>query len=370
MLDNSFFVAVVIAVAAVLSAWRVLAEVRRTRRSLIVRSGLALLTAAGVLLAVAAVVNHHYSYLPDVGSLTGHVSPDLTRTTRYLADAPSPLHGVIEKQVLAGPGFSAKPLYVYLPAPYFKDLASRFPVLYLLHGSPGIAVDWIRTGKIDRTMDTLVAQNAIRPFIIVMPDFDLNYARDTQCEDIPAGPQMDTYLTRDVVSFVDTHYRTIADRDDRVIGGFSAGAYCGINLTMRHQGVFSAFVSDSGYTVPDENTYTRDLFGGSEWLRRSNTPADYLWSIPMREPLGAYLEAGSADPVFRDDSAWVTSVLRRRGASVTLRIFPGHDHGWRDARDHATYLLRWTSSWFANTSASANAHTPAVSSVRSTSPSI
>jgi enterochelin esterase-like enzyme len=38
-------------------------------------------------------------------------------------------------------GFSARQVLVYLPPQYFADATARFPVVYLLHGSPGIPVD-------------------------------------------------------------------------------------------------------------------------------------------------------------------------------------------------------------------------------------
>jgi enterochelin esterase-like enzyme len=350
MLVSAAFVAAVTAAAIVIPVAWIIWERRRRAPGvtrIVWRSAFAIFTIIGIVAAVAAALNRHYSYIPDAGSLVGHVSPDLNGKTRFVAaDADEPMHGVVQKAELAGIGFSAKPLYVYLPPQYLRSPTRRFPVLYLLHGSPGVAIDWIRTGRIDRTMDALLAQHAVRPFIIAMPDFDLNYARDTQCEDIPGGPQMQTYLTHDVVQYIDTHYRTIPARGARIIGGFSAGAYCGINLTMRHQDVFSGFVSQSGYTTPDSNAYTRDLFGHNRALRRENTPALYLPWTPIEPPLGAYIEAGWADRDFRTQSVWVASVLRKHGALVSLHIFKGPDHGWRDARAHAGYMLRWVSSWF------------------------
>jgi enterochelin esterase-like enzyme len=361
MLDSAAFVAAMIAAAILIPVAWIVWEMRRNARGakrIAWRTAFAIFTIIGVVAATAATLNRHYSYIPDAGSLVGHVSPDLNGKTRFVAaDVDEPSHGIVQKTALAGIGFSAKPLYVYLPPQYLRSPNRRFPVLYLLHGSPGVAVDWIRTGRIDRTMDALLARDAIDPFIIVMPDFDLNYARDTQCEDIPGGPQMQTYLTHDVVHYIDLHYRTIPDRGGRIIGGFSAGAYCGINLTMRHQDVFSGFVSQSGYTTPDSNAYTRDLFGHDRNLRRENTPADYLPWTRIEPPLGAYIEAGWADRDFRTQSIWVASELRRKGALVSLHIFTGPDHGWRDAREHADYMLRWVSSWFEIQSPSATSRT-------------
>ncbi len=370
MLVTTVFVAAIITVAALVPLAWIAWEIRRRGGQRSTRgahpAAIRTLFALGVLIAVvvasAAAINRHYSYITDAGSLIGRVPGDLGHKPRYVAATQTqPLRGTVVEEELGGMRFSAKPLYIYLPPGYSQEgnELRRYPVLYLLHGSPGVAIDWIRTGHIDRTMDRLLRASAVHPFIIAMPDFDLGYARDTECQDIPDGPQMQTYLTHDVVSFVDTHFRTIPDRRDRVIGGFSAGAYCGINLAMRHQSVFSAFVSQCGYTKPDENSYTRDLFGKSSWLRRENTPADYLPWMPVSRPFGAYIEAGSADRAFRTESRYVAEVLRLHGASVTFQLFEGHDHTWADARAHGAYVLRWASSWFVHSPE--NARTPLTS---------
>ena len=52
-----------------------------------------------------------------------------------------------------------------------------FPVLYLIHGSPGTSVDWLRGGYVDRTMDELLRRGAIDPFIVVLPDVNGGYFR-------------------------------------------------------------------------------------------------------------------------------------------------------------------------------------------------
>src|SRR5205807_614930 len=124
-------------------------------------------------LATAVGLNQHYQYIPSFAALAGDVSPDLVTgpgiyggshaarvgdhtgpkdvdrrgsTTRPLS--PLPTHGTVVKVRVGGTisGIAPRDTYVYLPPQYFDaghpDM--RFPVLYLLHGSPGIAVDWLR----------------------------------------------------------------------------------------------------------------------------------------------------------------------------------------------------------------------------------
>src|SRR5882724_5644376 len=182
-------------------------------------------TVTFALAATAAGVNDHYAYIPSFHALFGDVSPDLVshpvaaRSARPAGEAmpaktTTPDHGTVEKVKVDGPtsGIGGRDTYVYLPPQYFDPArpAARFPVLYLLHGSPGISVDWIRGGWVDRAMDDLLDRHQIAPFIVVMPDVNGGYRRDTECEDVAGGPRTQTYLVTDVVGFVDANYRTTA----------------------------------------------------------------------------------------------------------------------------------------------------------------
>src|SRR5438067_1466613 len=239
----------------VMSGWRLAAR----------RLTLGFGTVVFTLAAVAAAVNDHYSYIPSFHALFGDVSPDLVshpvaaraelaRRAQHdgkgevvPAAVKIPDHGTVEKVSIDGAvsGVGGRDAYVYLPPEYFDPAraAQRFPVLYLLHGSPGVAVDWLRAGWADRAMDDLLAKHRVAPFVIVMPDVNGGYRRDSECEDVlPNGPRTQTYLVRDVVDYVDANYRTVPERGARVLGGLSTGGYCAVNLTLRHQDVFSGMV--------------------------------------------------------------------------------------------------------------------------------
>ncbi|MHB8670865.1 MAG: alpha/beta hydrolase [Acidimicrobiales bacterium] len=304
--------------------------------------------------AIADGVNRHYSYIPTFAALFGDVSPDLV-PQRLIATPLAPLakpptHGRVEKVAIAGAvsGVGARDAYVYLPPAYFDGAqpTRRFPVLYLLHGSPGIAIDWLRGGYADRTMDQLLLRGRIQPFIVVMPDLNGGYLRDLECEDVVNGPQDQTYVATDVVTWVDQRYRTVADRSARAIGGLSTGGYCGLNLTFRHQDVFSAAVSHSGYGRPDQNRYTGNLFGGSAALFEANSPDSYLATIPIHLPIGVYLDAGAGDAESRKESARLFDVLTSRGVNATFNVVPTESHNFVAWRKNLNLSLPWVSGWF------------------------
>jgi enterochelin esterase-like enzyme len=390
MLLAWWFLALLIAGACVVPAgWVALAIRRRRRRRAgrpvisgwrltARRAALSVATVTFTLAAVAAALNDHFSYIPSFHALFGDVSPDLVShpvaaesARRGAAGAqrgPEPGaaeavsvatkktdHGTVEKVEVDGPASAIGPrdTYVYLPPQYFDPArpGGRFPVLYLLHGSPGISVDWIRGGWVDRAMDDLLGKGEIAPFIVVMPDVNGGYKRDTECEDIPNGPQVQTYLTRDVVAYIDANYRTIADRSGRAIGGLSTGGYCAVNLVLRHQDVFSGMVSHSGYDRPDRNLYTGDLFGGDRNALRDNTPGLYLPTIPLTRPLGVYLDVGASDAGSRAESIAMARVFEQRQIPVAFHDFAEEAHNWASWRRNLFSSLPWVSSWFVSTGA-------------------
>jgi enterochelin esterase-like enzyme len=384
-----WFLALLIVAAAAFPPLAVALGIRRRRR---IRDGrpvirgwrlglrrlaLALGTLIFGLAATAAAVNDHYSYIPSFHALFGDVSPDLVshpvaaKAARARAGAgvagggevampvaaKKPDHGTVEKVQVGGPvsGIGERDTYVYLPPEYFDPAKpdERFPVLYMLHGSPGISVDWLRAAWIDRALDDLLAKHRIAPFIVVLPDVNGGYRRDTECEDIPGGPHVQTYLVRDVVNYVDANYRTIGNREARAIGGLSTGGYCAVNLTLRHQDVFSGMVSHSGYDRPDQNLYTGNLFGGDRNEERANIPGEYLPTIPLTQPLGAYLDVGQGDNGSRRESAAMAKVFEQRGVSVAFHDFVDESHSWLAWRRNLYSSLPWVSSWFVTTGASA-----------------
>ncbi|MGI8492860.1 MAG: alpha/beta hydrolase, partial [Acidimicrobiales bacterium] len=135
-----------------------------------------------------------------------------------------------------------------LPAGYDPRSASRYPVLYLFHGTSGRASDWVDAGGAE-------AATAALPLIVVMPDagFDgdgggwfTNWV-DTATA---LGPsQWETFHVGQLVSWVDANLRTVADRHGRAIAGLSQGGFGSTTYAARHPDMFVSAASFSG--APD-----------------------------------------------------------------------------------------------------------------------
>ena len=116
------------------------------------------------------------------------------------------------------------------------DDTMRFPVLYLLHGAQGCYNDWSRKADLHLLADRYGV-------IIVCPD-----GQDSWYFDSPIDPKMqfETYVSKELVEYIDSHYPTYANRYMRAITGLSMGGHGALFLAFRHPDVFWSCGSMSG----------------------------------------------------------------------------------------------------------------------------
>lgn len=165
--------------------------------------------------------------------------------TSFYAEKDVP-HGTVEVvhyKISAG---AEKPLHVYLPPGYASDDAVRYPVLYLNHGGGENDSHWTAKGHADRILDNLIAAGRARPMIIVMPNTSgLVSGTPPKLGEDDACTQ--EYL-RDLVPYVDSHYRTRPNRESRAVAGLSMGGFVVLNTGLTHLETFGElYVFSSGY---------------------------------------------------------------------------------------------------------------------------
>lgn len=129
-----------------------------------------------------------------------------------------------------------------MPAPVnvkviVPDGNGPFPTVYLLNGYDGNHLQWNRT----QPLLGEIADNY--GVVMVMPD-----GQDTWYWDVPEKPElkMETFITADLVPYIDSNYPTVADRAKRAITGFSMGGHGAFWLATRHPELFGAIGSASG----------------------------------------------------------------------------------------------------------------------------
>lgn len=127
---------------------------------------------------------------------------------------------------------------VIVPQQYYGTQVQdeRYPVLYLLHGATGCYNDWSRKANLDSLAN-------VYGMIIVCPD-----GQDSWYFDSPIDPKMqfETYVSKELVEYIDSHYRTHANRYMRAITGLSMGGHGALFLAFRHPDVFWSCGSMSG----------------------------------------------------------------------------------------------------------------------------
>lgn len=127
---------------------------------------------------------------------------------------------------------------VIVPEQYFDlDLQDeQYPVLYLLHGASGCYRDWAQKANLDDMASDYST-------IIVCPD-----GQDSWYLDSPIDPsfQFETFISKELVSYIDTHYRTLRSAGFRAITGLSMGGHGALYVGFRHPDVFGSCGSMSG----------------------------------------------------------------------------------------------------------------------------
>jgi len=164
-------------------------------------------------------------------------------------------HGTIESPSMRRTvGFS-----IYLPPQYEKEPNRRFPVVYFLHGTTGTESSDV---GLSRYVDAAISSGRIAPVIYVFPNGGAgSYYRDWPESYVRA----ETMLIRELLPFVDQHFRTIDQPSARGICGFSMGGAGAIRLVLKYPGLFCTAAS-----LAAAIDKTPEDFGGDNCYRHAS----------------------------------------------------------------------------------------------------
>lgn len=122
---------------------------------------------------------------------------------------------------------------VYTPPSYSKEASRRYPVLYFLHGYGAHAELYTNAMWASDGADKTAASGASKEMIIVFPDAYSKY-NGSMYSNSPTTGDWETFITKDLVNYIDSHYRTIATRASRGLAGHSMGGYGAWRIGMKH----------------------------------------------------------------------------------------------------------------------------------------
>jgi enterochelin esterase-like enzyme len=171
-------------------------------------------------------------------------------------------HGTLSKVWYNSPTLEMdRRMTVYTPAGYESGKKS-YPVFYLLHGMGGDENAWSELGRTAQILDNLIAQGKAQPMIVVMTNGNaaLEAAPGESSEGFtPPGMQLPRTMEGsfetafpDVVNFIDTHYRTLKDKQHRAIAGLSMGGYHSLHISKQYPDMFGYVGLFSAAIMPDQ----------------------------------------------------------------------------------------------------------------------
>ena len=147
------------------------------------------------------------------------------------------VHGVALEGNLEGNAVD-RDVFVFLPASYEKEKSRRYPVLYALHGYSISAEQWTHEIHVPQTIEGAIAQGA-KELIVVLPDSKTVHNGSMYSSSVTTG-DFEQFIAHDVVAYIDSHYRTLPNRDSRGLVGHSMGGYGATRIGMKHADVFGS----------------------------------------------------------------------------------------------------------------------------------
>ena len=223
---------------------------------------------------------------------------------------------------------SMRRAFVYTPPGYDQNPDTRYPVLYLQHGWGENEYGWGAQGRAREIMDNLIAENKARPFIIVMIYGMTNDTRMGGLRDFDIRP-FETVMVRELIPFVDAHFRTVSDRAHRAMAGLSMGGMETKTITLRNLDTFSHIGLFSGGSIAVTNITDMAAFKAGNKL--------VFVSYGSRE-------LGGNRPGFGGDPKANTEALAQAGIKTHFYVSPDTAHEWqswrRSLRELAPLLFR------------------------------
>lgn len=169
-------------------------------------------------------------------------------------------------------------IYVYLP-PSYNTSTKRYPVVYYL---PGYGDRSMIGFVLPVDMDALIAAGAVNEMILVVPH-GVNVLGGSFYVNSPVTGNWEDYIVRDVVGYVDGHFRTLAQAESRGISGHSMGGYGALNLAMLHPEVFGAVYSFSPGLFDENGLAESQMFSSETQVQIFAEFHGGLAGVPLEE---------------------------------------------------------------------------------------
>jgi len=182
-------------------------------------------------------------------------------------------------------GITAR-VVVWLPPEYGLPAYAHqtFPIVQLLGGYPANVFGWMHG------LDVVSAYYRARaagmaPAVLVATETNVEGRADLECLDAPGHPPVETWITRDVPAFIESHFR-VARPGGWGVMGFSMGGFCAPYLALTHPEVYRAAVAINGYFVASSPQLPKAFLDKHSVLlaARSRPAVSILWTTTHHDP--------------------------------------------------------------------------------------
>ena len=154
-------------------------------------------------------------------------------------------------------------MMVYTPYGYHDKANSRktYPVLYLLHGGGGDEEAWVSMGRACEILDNLIEKGLAVPMLCVMPNGNATQqaARTLQVPVQTNPAAANAYvnsLAKDIIPYIESHYRVIAKKSGRAVAGLSMGGGHTFSVSTLYPNLFDYICPMSSGVRDEEQSKT------------------------------------------------------------------------------------------------------------------
>jgi enterochelin esterase-like enzyme len=241
-----------------------------------------------------------YAFNVDGVTITDPINPSVklrARTSASMVHIPGDQpwdfrdvpHGSIEINVhrSAVLGGAQRQIFVYTPPDYHKSRSTRYPVLYLLHGSNDLAAGWTFAGNANLILDNFQADKKAVPMIVVMPwGHAIPFGSRPGPNEPGNNARFEEYLLKEVMPLMEAKYRISPGRKNRALMGLSMGGGQTLQTGLTHLDLFSGLgVFGNGMTRADfENRHKAVL----DDVAGTNKKLDLFWiGVGKDDPIRA-----------------------------------------------------------------------------------
>jgi enterochelin esterase-like enzyme len=189
--------------------------------------------------------------------------PADTPLIHSLKDVP---HGTVSYEYYPSIEGTTGSLVVYTPPGYAKNTSVKYPVFYLIGGTTDTEETWFKVGRTNFILDNLIAQGKAKPMIVVMPYGNIAArVAEQKRTSKPADPtdregadalsrakSFEIDMINNILPYVEKNYRSINNKDNRAIGGFSRGGGQTLRTAFGNLDKFSWVCAYSSYLSSQE----------------------------------------------------------------------------------------------------------------------